>query len=366
LAAPSGNILNIRSCDIDPTEHLILYELAWAFEFFAGCFSLVGNNYKCNSFFRNMAFVRSGKDSRPLDKTFFGNSFYKQNKCVIRQLTYDDCFDNGKFKSRQQFTGSHGIVFPPVVWMNLQSAILYAKKILLQKDENHLCKGVTIDKFVTKFKKGSKHFRMTIDKASSRGESCTDLSIVHTYAKITLNNIPEEKNVKIILGSWNLSYLTNNLREFIYKCRQNTLRTGDRLAHIISVDGLCFFCKNLPTPLLNKETFHHLFLNCPVTNSVLASLLHNRNIIFNAENSKFCEIFWYGIINQSVCRPTLLFFDIFRYTIWTFRSRKKIPRYDALLDAMINILDTVFNLRPSVKRTFTNTLHFNTFLQAMG
>jgi hypothetical protein len=250
--------------------------------------------------------------------------------------------------------------------MNLQSAILYAKKILSQRDENQLCKGITIDNFVMKFKKGSKHFRTTIDKASSRGESCTDLSIVRTYAKITLNTIPDEKNIKMILGSWNLTYLTNNLREFIYKSRQNTLRTSDRLAHIIVVDGHCFFCKNLPTPLINMETFQHLFLNCPVTNSVLASLLCNWNIIFNDDNSKFSEIFWYGIINQSVCRPTLLFFDIFRYTIWNFRSRKKIPRYDTLCDAMINILDTVFSLRPSVKRTFTNILHFDNFLQAMG
>ncbi len=161
MSAPNGNILNIRSCDIDPNVHLILHELAWAYEFFAGCFSLVENNYICNSFYQNMAFVRSGKDGRLLDKTFFGKSFYEENKRVIRQLTYEDCFVDSRFKSLHQFSVCHGISFPPVVWMNLQSAILYAKKILPQKDANQLCKGTAtaIDKFVMKFKKGSKHFR---------------------------------------------------------------------------------------------------------------------------------------------------------------------------------------------------------------
>lgn len=82
--------------------------------------------------------------------------------------------------------------------MNLQSAILYAKKTLLQKNENATCKGTAIAKFVMKFKKGSKPFRTVIDKATSLGESCTDLNIVQTYARFTLNDVPAEKNVKII------------------------------------------------------------------------------------------------------------------------------------------------------------------------
>jgi hypothetical protein len=62
--------------------------------------------------------------------------------------------------------------------------------------------------------------------------------------------------------------------------------------------------------------------------------------------------------------PTLLLFDIFRYSVWNFRTRKKIPCHDALLEIMLNIAGTIFSLRPSVERSFINTLHFNNFLQA--
>jgi hypothetical protein len=73
LSAPDGNILNIRSCDIDPNVHLILYELSWAYEFFAGCFSLVDNNFVCNSIYQNMAFVRSERIVNFLMKTSLEN-----------------------------------------------------------------------------------------------------------------------------------------------------------------------------------------------------------------------------------------------------------------------------------------------------
>jgi hypothetical protein len=90
----------------------------------------VDNNYVCNSIFQNTAIVRSGKDSKLLDVNFFGKQFYAKNKLGIRSLTYGECFVNGKFKSIKAFTESTGLCFPPAVWMNLQAAIIFAKKTL--------------------------------------------------------------------------------------------------------------------------------------------------------------------------------------------------------------------------------------------
>jgi hypothetical protein len=78
--APGGKILNIRACDLDPGEHLILRELAWAYEFFHGCFSLQDNNHTKNSIFQNAAFIRSKYDNMPLDANFFGKNFITKIK----------------------------------------------------------------------------------------------------------------------------------------------------------------------------------------------------------------------------------------------------------------------------------------------
>jgi hypothetical protein len=365
IAAPEGDILNIRACDIDPAQHMILHELAWAYEFFIGCFSLIDNNHLKNTVFQNAAFVRSGRDSLLLDINFFGKKYYNENKTRIRKLTFDDCFTDGKFKSINDFTRDVGLVFPPTTWMNLQTAITYAKKILAKTSLADK-KGQSVNKFVSKSKKGSKPFRQTIDNATYLGESCVDLTIVRTYARITHNAVQPVDVTKKFLSSWNKVYLDNKLREFIYKCRHNILKTGDRLAHILNTDSYCFFCKNLPQQLLATESFFHLFFECPVTNSVLNMILIKNNIVFDLADTKFTEAYWYGTVNKSLNIPTLTFFDIFRYCIWNLRLRKKIPRLDTVTESMVSIINTIFHLRPNLRRSFEDTPHLTNFFQAIG
>ncbi len=45
-AAPDGNLVNLRACDIPAQTSIVLHEIAWAFEYFSGCYSLLSNNYK--------------------------------------------------------------------------------------------------------------------------------------------------------------------------------------------------------------------------------------------------------------------------------------------------------------------------------
>jgi hypothetical protein len=257
-----------------------------------------------------------------LDGNFFGKKYYAANKNRIRKLTFEDCFTDGRFKSINEFAERTGLRFPPLTWMNLQTAITYAKKIL-PKTTDKVKKELPLGKFIGRFKKGSKPFRQTIDKATYVGESCLDLTIVKSYARITLNNVQSEEITKKFLYSWNHGYLDNKLREFIYKCRHNTLRAGDRLSHILNTDSNYFFCKNLPQQSLVSESFHHIFFGCPITNNVLNMILIKNNVVFNVVDVNFSEVYWYCTINQSLCLPALIFFDIFRYCIWNHRIRKK-------------------------------------------
>ncbi len=156
IAAPEGDILNIRACDIDPKVHLVLHELAWAYEFFIGCYSLIDNNYLLNSVFQNAAIVRSGKDNMLLDGNFFGKKYYAANKNRIRKLTFEDCFTDGRFKSINEFAESTGLRFPPLTWMNLQTAITYAKKIL-PKTTDKVKKDCRLVSLLADLRKGRNH-----------------------------------------------------------------------------------------------------------------------------------------------------------------------------------------------------------------
>jgi hypothetical protein len=119
-------------------------------------------------------------------------------------------------------------------------------------------------------------------------------------------------------------------------------------------------------PLNNKESFHHLFLTCPLTNNILNRALIAYNIIFAEPNVNFNDVYWYGTINQSLCMPTLFFFDAFRFCLWNFKIRKKIPRTESFLEMLTTVITTVFLTNKKLRKKFDNVPHFNNFLQALG
>ncbi len=64
-------------------------------------------------------------------------------------------------------------------------------------------------------------------------------------------------------------------------------------------------------------------------------------------------------------RQTLLLYDIFRFQIWNMKNRK-IINFDFIVDNTINLLRTIFILKPSVKLAFTRNNNLANILQATG
>ncbi len=187
-----------------------------------------------------------------------------------------------------------------------------------------------------------------------------------SFAKITNTAIPSPDCLPHILSSWNCFFLDDQLRDFIYKCRHNILRTGDRLSHLVDVSNKCYFCKSLTVPFHNKETFQHLFRSCPVTSSVLEGILVKFNVVIPLNDNQFDSSYWYGIVGNNLCKPTLLFFDIYRYCIWVIKQRKSIPNVESTSETLLCILGGIFKRKPSLARAFNTVQHLQPLLQAMG
>ncbi len=56
-ASPEGNLVNLRACDIPAQTSIVLHEIAWAFEYFSGCYSLLSNNYKKTVFSKMLRYA---------------------------------------------------------------------------------------------------------------------------------------------------------------------------------------------------------------------------------------------------------------------------------------------------------------------
>ncbi len=147
------------------------------------------------------------------------------------------------------------------------------------------------------------------------GENVIHLRVVNSFASITGTVVPPTNVIAHSLGSWNRYYLENHIRDFLFQCRQNILKTKDRLSHYIDLDDTCFFCKNIGRRTHNRETFVHIFRSCPVIENILLGFIAWCRIVWPGEYINFNEIYWYGLVNGNLCKPTHLLFDLFRYVI---------------------------------------------------
>jgi hypothetical protein len=279
-------------------------------------------------------------------------------------LTVDDCYAGTVFKSHAEFY-AEGLPLTPACWWRLFTAVSSSIKKFANIDGNLPSQSLT--EFISKFKKGSKPFRVIIDKSVYQSKNPGDLCTVRTFAEITGTVIPDPTILTYFLSSWNQHYLENNLRDFIFKCRNNLLRTSDRLSHILkNIDDRCFLCKgaNLPAPA--RESFFHFFKDCPITSLLILGFNKRFKISWNKDRFNFSDAYWYGNIDGELEKPTLLMYDVFRFHLWNFKLRKQFPRLDPLCDHILDTLSTIFLIKPKVKKMFTYCNSVSNIVQAAG
>jgi hypothetical protein len=226
----------------------IIYNIVEAYNVFTTCYTKIGNNFSVVPIFCNPFFVRSKHDNNLLDKSFFGSLFFETHENRIRTLTYSDCFILDRYRNLDEFAGI-GLPLSQTLWLRLRAALLTAKGKRLN---NHNEVGITIpdpkpiSEFLNTVKRGSKKFRVIIDKSVYNDINVTNSSSIKNFCEINSIVVPDSCISEHFLSSWNFSFLGNNIREYIFKCRNNILKTNDRLSHIIdNVDQTCFLCRSI-------------------------------------------------------------------------------------------------------------------------
>jgi hypothetical protein len=368
LLSPGFNIADIRIFDLSKLENPILYNIVEAFEVFRGCYNKLGNNFVKSKIFCNSCFVRSKNDNSLLDKSFFGTNFFNRYKTVIRSLTFEDCFIDNVFRSIAEFD-TIGLPVTQTVWLRLRNALLFAKSKFKKNDDNIMNPSPpkSVEEFLGTVKKGSRKFRTIIDKSVYSTVNVSESTSVLTFCAINNVVCPPNDILEHFLSSWNSSFIENNLREFILKCRYNLLKTNDRLSHVlISIDQSCFLCNCLSNGIKHRETFNHLFRNCPVTVNLIRRFICKMKMNICIENPDFDQLYWFGNNNGLMDRNLLLIFDIFRYHLWLFKKQRTFPHISMLVDRTCSTLETIFKIKASVKKSIQNNVILANILQVTG
>jgi hypothetical protein len=205
-------------------------------------------------------------------RTFSAGSFTRKMPIVIRKLTFSDCFIDLSFKTLDEFREMN-LNLTPVTWIRLRSALLHFRNLLTNRP-NAINKCTEIEIFLNRPVKGSKRFRNYFNRELLDGEVLTAYRSVLTFAELTQVPVLTVSLLKNSLGVWNISFLGNSLREFFFKCRNNYLLVNTRVAAFDNtVDPHCTFCRIRNCNLLPRETFTHLFFDCPTTNDIRVPLI---------------------------------------------------------------------------------------------
>jgi hypothetical protein len=132
-----------------------------------------------------------------------------------------------------------------------------------------------------------------------------------------------EKN---ILTSWTNGLLPSDIRMFLFKLYSNKLITNAKASHFNeNINAGCDFCTlNLILPAA-KETYSHLFWDCPISQTLINKCMRD----FLAGRAVTKKFFFTGT-NADTLEPNpieqriyLTIFDIIRFVIWETKWQKK-------------------------------------------
>jgi hypothetical protein len=368
MLSPGFNISQIRLFDVDKRENPILFNIVEGFQVFNNCYTKIGMNYTKSNIYCNPSFVRSKFDSGLLDRSFFGKIFFDTHKVAIRTLMYDNCFTAVGFKTLTEFA-EMSLPLTQVVWVRLRSALLYAKERFRNNNNNATAPlpSKTIDEFLGTVKKGSKKFRDIIDKSVYNNTDARNLTSLRSFCDIVDLPLPDTVTVEHFLSSWNVSFLDNNIREFIFKCRYNLLKTNDRLSHFLpSIDQSCFLCKCVNNSFRHRESFSHFFRKCPVMSHLILRVSAALNITVLNNNAVFDQIYWFGNIDGTLDKNMLLVYDVFRYHAWTSKMQKIFPSTEMLTERITSTFQIIFRIKPSIRKAISNNNNLSGMLQVTG
>ena len=316
--------------------------------------------------FENPAFCRNNSDLRQIDKKFFGQDF-ENSSAQIRKLTFSNCFIGNRVKSQEELA-EMGVILSPANWMRLQGALLSSRN-RLRKNSDSESLAQSIEDFMGKVKKGSKKFRLVLENCNLVNSEPSSLRTVITFSNLVSVQVPDKPLLSKCLNLWNYSWIPNDMRNFLFLLRNNALSLNNRLnAWDPDISPYCTFCRIIDRDTRIRDGFLHFFFDCPVTFRLLQQWGAIFEPPFNPNHPSFLQLYWYGSVEEPHFNPTAIIFicDCFKYILWKFKQRRKIPNFDSFRSQLLEIIFNSSCLNKSLKLGIQNNNLIANFLQARG
>jgi hypothetical protein len=361
-SSPNMNILTVRKADFNKKTNPLLYDIAEAYESFYCDFSNCDGNYKTAYIYENDAFTLGPRDGGRISAAFFGQNFYNRHKNEIRKLTFENCFSNNRIKTCGEFADA-GLPLTPTIWFKLCGAVSFWKtKFVCEKNP------VKIENFFAGIKKGSKKLRLVSESVAENKINLLATANVRTFFQLVGVEC-SAASCKIWIGAWNKNFLPNELRNFMFNCRNNTLPLNNRLnSYMKEIDPRCTFCRIKFGTEAARDGFAHCFLLCPTVKQFLTTLIVKLNLELDLDDNEFRQLYWYGYSKntEKVDVHTLIFFECFRFTVYKIRLKRTLPNYNRVEKEFSTLILKLCKVNKKFKTAMETSKLFENFLPALG
>ena len=123
----------------------------------------------------------------------------------------------------------------------------------------------SVQNFCMRIRKGSKKFRKIISEPHISSVS----NNIKKFSEIIDLTINGENSAKLN-SLWTLNFLDNQTKTFTFKFHNNILGLNSRVSHFVrNHSPNCTFCDLTKNPSENRESFIHLFFECPTVEELL-------------------------------------------------------------------------------------------------
>ena len=339
-----GTVLNVRAEKIDSECYPILHGIVVSYERFFMRHTQWNENFKLAFVFENPALTLNLRTPDLADEYFFGE-LMENNAAAIRNLKVSDIFDNG-YSSIENFTQNTGI---PICQRKLTGlrGLYDTASIKYSKDPEAPIDNTPIHTFVNRFTRGSKTFRKVFREKKPETVSGNMVRFAYNTETIIGLNLSE-----ILNESWNISYLDNSTRTFIFKLHNNALSYNHVITHFVdNIEPYCNFCLLTRHFAPERDTALHVFYTCPVTEAfnehffswvMGTQTIPRRSEIFGVFQSE----------NEDNNKILFLATKFLQKYLWDCKLRNTLPRIEDLRE----IVTEDFRIMKKANNKFRETL----------
>jgi hypothetical protein len=356
---------NLRPDSLLESDHPILKNILVSFTKMRDNYSTINENFCEALLVDNPLFLRAPPERRApvrglVDRNLLGHAFYDTNKEKLLDLKLSCLVRIGRTVTFNQLRANTGLGFAQATYLNLVTAGNFAvKKYGNKVTSNGTC--FSVNWLLSQVRKGSKKFRRILD-VKNNTTALADLRVVNTFFELINVEKPENVQLKELYGSWNWSFMSNRFRTFCFQFVNNSLGIKTRIAaryrnRAVMLEDKCTFClkANIRNP--SRESFLHLFYECPCINGLSQRLL---TLFFphvagaNLQRRAYLS----GIVDGT--NGSDIFFNTvtalsFNYIIWQCRLKKIIPGMATVLEEFDNIFNNLTCISEGIRESAVNS-----------